>query len=71
MENSIDQSLANDLLRGAAEISRFLYGDLSSRRKIYHLAKTTDLPVFKLGEVLCARKSKLIAWIELQEQKQG
>lgn len=70
MDKPINKSLANDMLTGGGEISRFVYGDESGRRKIYHLAKTTDIPVFKLGELLCARKSKLIAWIERLEQKQ-
>lgn len=61
-------ALAHDLLRGAEEIADFLFGDKSQRRKVYHLAGTR-LPVFRLGSVLCARRSVLMAWISEQEQR--
>lgn len=61
--------LADDLLRGAEAISEFLFGDKILRRKVYHLAETSRLPVFRLGSVLCARRSVLIAWIAEQEQR--
>ena len=60
-------SLANDLLLGADKIAEFLFGDPAKRRKVYHLSEKTCLPVFRLGSVLCARKSTLVAWIEKQE----
>jgi hypothetical protein len=60
--------LSEDLLKGADEIAEFFYGDRRQRRKIYHLAETSRLPVFRLGAVLCARKSQLMAWIEAQER---
>jgi hypothetical protein len=60
--------LSEDLLKGADEIAEFFYGDRKQRRKIYHLAETSRLPVFRLGTVLCARKSQLMAWIEAQER---
>ncbi|WP_375456607.1 hypothetical protein [uncultured Methylobacterium sp.] len=47
-------SLAPDLLRGAEEIAEFLYGARSRRRSVYHLAETSQLPVFRLGSQLCA-----------------
>ena len=62
-------ALAQDLLRGAEEIAAFLFGDKSQRRKVYHLAGTSRLPVFRLGSVLCARRSVLMAWISVQEQR--
>ena len=52
-----DVDFANDLLRGADEIAQFLYGDPSQRRKVYHLAATSKFPAFKLGSMICARKS--------------
>lgn len=61
--------LADDLLRGAGEIANFLYGDARERRKVYHLAEVSKLPVFKLGAVLCARRSTLLAWIAEQEAR--
>ena len=60
--------LSDDLLRGANEIATFLFGAAKERRKIYHLARTGSLPVFKLGAILCARKSSLMTWIEEQER---
>ena len=63
------EGIADDLLRGAEEISQFLFGDKILRRKVYHLAETSRLPVFRLGSVLCARRSVLIAWIAEQEQR--
>jgi len=60
--------LQNDILRGADEIAAVLYGDKRLRRRVYHLAATQRLPVFRLGQVICARRSKLLAWIEKQEE---
>ena len=60
-------AFADDLLRGAEEIAQFLFGDRGQRRKVYHLASTSTLPVFKLGSLLCARKSVLLKWVEAQE----
>jgi hypothetical protein len=60
---------AGDLLEGAEAISGFIYGDPTKRRKVYHLAQTSRLPVFRLGAVLCARKSRILAWIKTQEER--
>jgi hypothetical protein len=59
--------LAEDLLRGADEIADFVFGDARQRRKVYHLAETSRIPVFRLGSNLCARPSVLMAWIASQE----
>lgn len=61
--------LADDILRGADNIAGFLFGDPALRRRVYHLAGTSRLPHFKLGSMLCARKSVLIAWIAEQESR--
>jgi hypothetical protein len=61
--------LADDILRGADRIAEFLLGDSRQRRKIYHLAEKSRMPVFRLGAVLCARKSVLLAWIADQEAR--
>lgn len=61
--------LADDLLRGADEIASFIFGERGSRRKVYYLAETSHLPVFRLGAVLCARKSVLLRWIAGQESR--
>ena len=39
------------------------------RRKVYYLAETSRLPVFRIGSKLCARRSVLIAWIASQEKR--
>jgi hypothetical protein len=62
-------TLANDLLRGADQIAHFIFGNQAERRKVYHLAETSRLPVFRLGAVLCARRSVLLEWIADQEQR--
>lgn len=60
---------ASDLLRGAEAIAEFLFGSRDERRKVYHLAEKSRLPVFRLGSVLCARKSVLLQWIGEQEKR--
>jgi hypothetical protein len=69
MEND-RKTLAEDLLRGAAEISQFFYGNAKpeNRKRIYHLADSGKFPAFRMGSILCARQSTLIAYIEEQER---
>lgn len=62
-----DAELSQDLLRGADEIALFLFGAGDARRKVYHLVATSRLPHFKLGSMICARRSVLLRWIEAQE----
>jgi hypothetical protein len=59
--------LADDLLRGADKISEFIFGTPENRRKVYYLAESSRLPVFRLGSMLCARRSVLLKWIAGQE----
>jgi hypothetical protein len=61
--------LADDILRGADEIAKFIFGERASRRKVYYLAECTRLPIFRLGSVLCARRSVLLNWIAGQESR--
>ncbi len=61
--------LADDILHGADEIAEFIFGPRGSRRKVYYLAECTQLTVFRLGSLLCARKSVLIKWISGQESR--
>lgn len=61
--------LSDDILRGAEDIAEFLYGDRRQRRRVYHVASTSRLPCFRLGAILCARKSKLLEWIKAQEDR--
>ena len=65
--NGSEEDLAADILRGADELAQFLFGNRNERRKVYHLSATSNLPVFKLGSMICARKSILRKWIEEQE----
>ena len=67
--NDTPHELAGDLLRGADEIAEFIFGARGGRRKIYYLAETSHLPVFRLGAVLCARRSVLMQWIAGQETR--
>jgi hypothetical protein len=64
-----EDGLAADILRGADELAQFLFGNKNERRKVYHLAATSNLPVFKLGSMICARKSILLKWIAEQESR--
>ncbi len=62
-------NLADDLLRGADAIATFVFGSTKHRRKVYYYASDAKvrMPVFRIGNVICARKSTLIEWIERQE----
>ncbi len=59
-----NDNLAGDVLRGADAIARFLG---FPRRAVYHAAAKGSLPVFRMGETVCARRSTLLAWIATQE----
>jgi hypothetical protein len=61
--------LADDMLHGADAIARFIFGARASRRKVYHLAECTRIPIFRIGSVLCARRSVLMNWITAQESR--
>jgi hypothetical protein len=61
-------AIADDLLEEADDIAEFLFGDRNRRRAVYALVQQEDLPVFKMGRKLFARKSALTAWIEAQER---
>ncbi len=65
----IPNNLPEDLLRGADAIADFLFGDPSKRRQVYHLTQTGQLPIFKLGGNLCARRSTLLACIKKKEER--
>jgi hypothetical protein len=61
--------LGSDLLCGADAIAEFLFGDPRQRRKVYYLTSEgrAQLPHFRLGTIICARKSTLVRWIEAAE----
>lgn len=63
-----------DILHGCEEIARFLFNkdDAAHQRKIYRLHaldKRPKFPTFKMGGVLCARRSSIQKYIEDQENK--
>ena len=64
-----EATLSDHLLRGANQIAKFMFGDVKHRRKVYYLTgeATKGLPHFKMGSVICARKSTLMNWIAEQE----
>ena len=64
-------TLADDLIVGAAALARFIYGSDEQRfqRRVYYLCAVAKrrLPHFRLGSQLAARRSTLLAWIAAQE----
>lgn len=62
-------TIADDLLRGADAIATFVFGSAEHRRKIYYYASDAKIrmPHFRIGNVICARKSTLLEWISRQE----
>jgi hypothetical protein len=68
-EPDASSDFAEDLLQGADAIAQFLWGNPALRRRVYHLVATSNLPTFKLGSMICARKSVLLGWIEQQEDR--
>jgi predicted DNA-binding transcriptional regulator AlpA len=67
MESIMDHANENDstLLMGAAAIAAHLG---ITRRQAYRLVYDTDLPTFRLGGTVAARKASLAAWIADQER---
>jgi len=68
--------LADDLLKGAAEIAQFVFGDdgVKARRKIYNLAQkrgTDRLPIFYMGNQMFARRSTLLKSIAEKEAQRS
>ncbi len=50
------ETLAADILRGARAIGE--YTGLPTRQ-VFYLVEKNELPVFRLGKIICARKSEL------------
>jgi hypothetical protein len=57
-----------ELLIGAKNIARFL--GVTPRQVSWH-AEKGNLPTFRLGTSICARKATLVRWIEEKELGQG
>lgn len=67
-------NLSDDILEGADAIAKFLFGENELEkgrnvRKVYYLSEKSKLPLFRLGTMLCARKSVLLNFIAGQEQR--
>ncbi len=50
------ETLSSDILRGARAIGE--YTGLPTRQ-VFYLAEKNELPIFRLGKIICARKSEL------------
>jgi hypothetical protein len=61
------RKLSDDLLRGAAAIAEFMYGDPKERRKVYALHDKRAIPTFLLNNIIHARKSSIVSAIEARE----
>ena len=55
---------ASDILHQYSEIGAFLR---ISAKQAEHRARAREIPTFKLGRIVCARKSTLLAWMAEQE----
>jgi hypothetical protein len=62
-------TLPSDLLRGANQIALFLCGDARLRTRGCGLCNAGQIPYFKLGAIICARKTTLLSWLVDQEQR--
>ena len=56
--------LADDLLEGVAAIAAFTG---MKPRRVFYLAEAGKLPLFKIGNKWCARKSTLVTYIAALE----
>lgn len=58
--------LADDMLYGADAIADYLG---MRRRRVYHAVEQGHIPVLRIGQLICARKSRLLKWIGEMEAK--
>ncbi len=65
--SSSEEKFADDLLNGAEEIAIFLFGAAKYKRRVYHLCEKGELPIFRLGAGINARRSVLREFIRLRE----
>lgn len=61
-------TLADDLLVGAGAISQFMFGTTKERRRVYWLVETGQIPTFRLGTAICARKSTILRDVAQREE---
>jgi hypothetical protein len=57
-------------MEGVAEIAKFYFGTANKKtvRRTRHLIDRKAIQVFRLGSIICARKSTLLAQIEEAER---
>ena len=67
MTNPLNDCLGDDLLNGAAAIAKHMGPDWTPRR-VFYAAEHKYLPIFRLGNRLCARKSTLVQHMKDLEQ---
>jgi hypothetical protein len=60
---------AEPMIRGAAAIAEFVFGDRRFRRRVYNLVETSKFPVVRIGATLCLRPSTYQKWVEGQEAR--
>ena len=65
----MQNDLADDLLQGADEIADHM-GPNWNRRRVYYVFERKLLPIFRLGNRLCMRKSTARRHVEDLEQAQ-
>lgn len=63
MENHV-QEASTDLLVGLDQIGRYLGMTVNQTK---HRASSGDIPTFKMGKIVCARKSTLTAHFDKLE----
>jgi hypothetical protein len=63
------ENRAESMIRGAAAIAEFVFGDRRYRRRVYHLVETSKFPVVRIGATLCLRPSTYAKWLESQEAR--
>jgi hypothetical protein len=61
--------IAGDILYGADAVAKYLFGAPKHRRRVYNLVEAKRLPIFRIGANICARKSILLEWISVQEER--
>ena len=66
MPAAVVKTISQDVLYGADAVGGFTG---LNPRQVYHLAQTNKIPVFRMGTLICARKSTILQWIADQEAK--
>lgn len=57
--------LSDDIVIGADAIAAFVG---LTRRQVYGCVARGTMPIFKIGALVCARRSSILLWIEEQER---